>query len=97
MPWTPYYSGDPAELFDVFAEILAAAQRPWWHKHAACRGLDTQAWFPVRGAIRNEVRTVCAACAVRSECLTFALEHDAEGVWAGTSKSDRRAMRRHAA
>jgi WhiB family transcriptional regulator, redox-sensing transcriptional regulator len=38
---------------------------------------------------------VCRGCAVRVECLTYALAHDdVTGVWGGTSRQQRDAARR---
>jgi len=64
----------------------------------ACRGTGTGAYFPNRGEPVARAKVVCAACAVRGECLAYALADDQlQGVWGGMSDADRRAMRRNAA
>ncbi|HWC11606.1 MAG TPA: WhiB family transcriptional regulator [Acidimicrobiales bacterium] len=70
--------------------------RPRWMARASCRGMAPATFFPSRGEATDEAREVCAACPVRAECLAYAVAEDMEGVWAGTSKRERRAMRREA-
>lgn len=84
------------------------AHAPWgapgdlpWRKHAACRGTDTELFFPA-GALSPDAveqieaaKAVCLRCAVRLECLEFALQSNQEaGVWGGLSEEERRKMRR---
>jgi len=73
---------------------------------AACRGQDTEAWFPVavEGPVTREVAqldrvyaaVVCRGCAVVPECLELSLRvpHGRYGVWGATSERDRRALLR---
>lgn len=42
-----------------------------------------------------EAKAVCASCAQRPVCLRHALDGDEEGIWGGTTKLERDAMRRH--
>lgn len=41
-----------------------------------------------------EVDALCQACVIRVECQAWALEHDEWGVWGGTTRQQRDAMRR---
>jgi hypothetical protein len=41
-----------------------------------------------------EVDALCQACVIRVECQAWALEHDEWGVWGGTTRQQREAMRR---
>jgi WhiB family redox-sensing transcriptional regulator len=54
-------------------------------------------FFPARndGFTLAVARQLCRGCAVRAECLTYALELGADlvGVWGGTSERQRRALR----
>ena len=70
------------------------ALRPPWMAQAACRGRGPSLFFPSRGEPNDEVRELCARCPAREPCLAFAVAENLEGVWAGTSKRERRAMRR---
>jgi len=57
-----------------------------WRKHAACRGLDVEAFYPVTDdeADAAEAKAICAECPVRQACLEHALaQREREGVWAG--------------
>ena len=69
---------------------------PRWMARAACRGMASATFFPSRGEPTGEAREVCAGCPVRGPCLDYAVAEGVEGVWAGTSKAERRAMRRQA-
>ena len=83
----------PGEVVTA-ADVLAA--RPAWMARAACRGHDQRAFFHSRDEVTDEARAVCADCPVRGPCLSYALAEDLEGCWGGTSKRERRAMRREA-
>ena len=67
---------------------------------AACQGYRTALWFPVehdsedRLVVEPIVMERCSACPVALDCLTYALHHDVDGIWAGTTPTARRAMRR---
>ena len=70
-----------------------------WHKFGACRGLDTNLFFPDRGVSHWEIehaKQVCKKCVVREFCLSDALAQDEDpaGVWGGTSGRERRELRR---
>ena len=70
-----------------------------WRDRAACRNLEPDVFFPigVTGVAIEEIRAakaVCAGCAVRVECLRFALATNQDaGVWGGASEDERRRMR----
>jgi WhiB family transcriptional regulator, redox-sensing transcriptional regulator len=72
-----------------------ASRASWWEL-AACQRTDPELFFPVSdmGAARRQVVTakaVCAECAVRQQCLDFALStRQAYGVWGGMSEDERR-------
>ena len=74
---------------------IAAATRPAWHQHGACRGADPNLFFPERGESVKEAKAVCARCPVRAECLEYALEnHEVVGIWGGLSARERRQLSR---
>jgi WhiB family redox-sensing transcriptional regulator len=69
-----------------------------WEDDAACRGMDTEAFYTSgSGPVRTEARAVCARCPVTAECLDYVMSiegytltrHQRHGVWAGTSEHDR--------
>lgn len=66
-----------------------------WRDAAACRGMDTDVFFPLRGEDVRAAKAVCADCPVSAECLDEALaEREVIGVWGGTSERERRRIRR---
>jgi WhiB family redox-sensing transcriptional regulator len=66
-----------------------------WQLRAACRGSDTDLFFPERGESSKEAKAVCAICPVRQQCLDFAIsEVEHYGIWGGLSERERRELRR---
>lgn len=108
MPWQPIdlnaedrhapeFRGDPADLFDAAAELLALLTPPRWHQQAACRGEPTSTFFPGRGHTAAKARTICAGCPVQPECLADAMaDPHRDGTWGGTTMREREAIRRAA-
>ncbi len=74
---------------------------PHWREDAACRAADAaEAFFPGgdRGqtlTMTNAAKAVCGGCAVRIDCLLYAIETKQEyGVWGGATEPERRKLRR---
>jgi WhiB family redox-sensing transcriptional regulator len=66
-----------------------------WVERAACRGLDSELFFPGRGGSDEAARAVCAGCAVTVDCLDYAVANRiTEGLWGGRSERERRRLRR---
>ncbi len=71
-----------------------------WRAGAACLSAEPDLFFPISttGPAEKQIeraKKVCAGCAVRRECLDFALAHDQMyGIWGGTTPDDRRRDRR---
>ena len=70
-----------------------------WMLHGACRQADPELFFPVaaRESAERQIesaKAVCAPCAVRANCLSYALEVKAEGIWGGTTQQERHGGRR---
>jgi WhiB family redox-sensing transcriptional regulator len=65
-----------------------------WMDDALCREIGPELFFLEDSGVPYEARKVCALCPVQDECLRFALTADVEGIWAGTTPSQRRALRR---
>jgi len=71
-----------------------------WRLRAACRGEDPELFFPPGredgpgwGA---RARAVCRRCAVRRDCLAYALAAPEEGVWGGLPPAGRESLLRRA-
>jgi len=70
-------SGDSSERFIVSPEN---GEREWV-RLAACRGMDTDVFFPSRGERKKarEAIRICESCDVRVHCLVDALETEPAG------------------
>jgi WhiB family redox-sensing transcriptional regulator len=66
-----------------------------WQDHANCADTDPDLFFPARGDSVDDAKAVCQGCAVRAECLEYALANSEKyGVWGGMSERERRRVRR---
>ncbi len=66
-----------------------------WRKHAACRGIDPDVFYPVSDEEADEAKSICDLCAVRESCLEHALaSREREGIWGGTTELERRRIHR---
>jgi len=80
-------------MFDALDHAAA------WRLHGACRHADPDLFFaegsgPRAVEAERAAKRVCAGCLVRRPCLEWALTTpEAEGVWGGTSPSERRLAR----
>ena len=83
-------SGRSMSLDDLFG---AAEQE--WQEQALCAQTDPEAFFPEKGGSNREAKRICQACAVRDECLEYALLNDERfGIWGGLSERERRRLKR---
>lgn len=67
-----------------------------WTELAACRDADPEIFFPQGpGASTRPAIEICDGCAVRPQCLSYALtENVAGGVWGGMTEEQRQRLRR---
>ena len=66
-----------------------------WRYRGACRGLDPEIFYPVTDEEADAAKNVCGSCAVRQQCLEFALANrEREGVWGGATEKERRRILR---
>lgn len=69
-----------------------------WQDDALCGGLSSTVFFQecsgVEGTRNIEmVKKMCQRCAVRQQCLEYALANDERwGIWGGTTERERRRM-----
>ncbi|MEU1593600.1 WhiB family transcriptional regulator [Streptomyces sp. NPDC005708] len=74
----------------------------YWRERAACLRMDPDLFFPVGNSGLmlqqiEEAKAVCGRCAVVEQCLACAMElRQVDGIWGGTTASERRAMYRRA-
>ena len=65
-----------------------------WRRLAACQSADPDLFFPVsgEGSARQveKAKALCGACAVRRQCLQYAISGDeVDGVWGGLTGDER--------
>lgn len=66
-----------------------------WAAAAACVHSDPDLFFVDKGGSAGEAKAVCAACPVRRECLSHALDRGERfGVWGGMSERERHRVAR---
>lgn len=65
-----------------------------------CEGQDTSWWYPGFAAKKQEMEntkkaiSLCRECDVRLNCLKYALEWEAFGIWGGFTERQRDAIRK---
>ena len=62
-----------------------------WQSRAACRGVDTEIFFPNTDEEAEPAKAICGACPVQESCLEHALaDREREGIWGGATERERR-------
>lgn len=100
---------DTHETLPLHVEIDEIPKRnlpyPQWHQWALCAGMPTEAFFggdsddrpTMKRSELSDARRTCAACEVKFDCLSWALNpgtQEKHGVWGGTSGRQRAQMRK---
>lgn len=73
------------------------AELPRFPSTPPCAKGDPDLYFPDQGdpdRQRHLAVTLCASCPFTAPCLEYALQHNVSGIWAGTSRHERKEMRR---
>lgn len=66
-----------------------------WLEYAYCKGLDPDIFFANSEPEQLEAARICGGCAVRAECLEYALiTNQKDGVWGGTTEREREGIRK---
>ncbi len=87
-----------AHIVTAYAPTITA-DPPAWTLAALCLDIDEpEIFYPPAGndaaRVTREAKRICELCPVRTECLTYALDHDEVnyGVWGGLSPRERRQL-----
>lgn len=68
-----------------------------WQTEALCAQTGADFFFPEPGSSVREAKRICGLCAIRTACLSYAMEKDERfGVWGGLSEKERLELRRRA-
>lgn len=74
-------------------DVLHLADTEPWRKDAACATIGGDFWFPeIPGEHSVEALAICRNCPVKDACLQHAIDHDEDGIWAGTTRIQRLRM-----
>ncbi|HUP68493.1 MAG TPA: WhiB family transcriptional regulator [Acidimicrobiales bacterium] len=90
------YATGPTSPTTALADALGLAHPPW-HADALCVEYPEVNFFPEKGEaeVVRAAQAVCRRCLAREECLAFAMSDSSiVGVWGGTTRSQRVAMRK---
>jgi WhiB family redox-sensing transcriptional regulator len=72
-----------------------------WQARAACKGPHATVFFPPAHAERKEekvareqrAKSICASCAVRRDCLEYAIRiREPHGIWGGLNEVERKQL-----
>lgn len=73
---------------------LPEFEYPEWMSSAACRGMAVDLFFPERSEDAAQAKAVCEGCAVRVECLEYALANgETFECWGGLTERARNRIR----
>jgi WhiB family redox-sensing transcriptional regulator len=65
---------------------------------AACATADPELFFPDgqagRGAKTMQAKEICATCPIAVQCLQYAVLNDEDGIWGGTTPSERKLLKK---
>jgi WhiB family redox-sensing transcriptional regulator len=84
-------------ISDIIYRLTSLQERDWIEQ-AACRGMDTNLFFPERGDIAavNKAVEICNSCPVKKECREYG-DMETVGIWGGASTKRRKVERRQSA
>jgi WhiB family redox-sensing transcriptional regulator len=72
------------------AGIALPGRNDEWQEHAACRGADTNVFFPAAETDAGPAKAICAGCPVAEQCLEYAIEtRQPDGVFGGLTALER--------
>jgi WhiB family redox-sensing transcriptional regulator len=95
MPSPDHLPEQPPPLSPQVVADAAADTKRAWSADALCASVDPELFFPPGDQPATEARQICAGCAVRGECLAYAVIADEPfGIWGGLGPQERHTLRR---
>ena len=84
-----------AATTDTTLEVDVLGDAIDWTEFAQCQNTDPEIFFPEKGGSAAPAKRICGRCAVKSECLEYALKSgEPFGIWGGVTERVRRKMQR---
>lgn len=85
-------------MTDVLSLAAELAEPSGWRTYAACAGMDTEVFFPIKGGDPSHALAVCRQCSVAQECLDERMGSKTactfdDGIFGGSTQRQRAAMR----
>ena len=83
-PWWPLIQEHTWEAVEIgfgLADFILKDEP--WKQHAACRGRNTELFFPRQGQHTRKAKLICEVCVVKTSCDEYAERTQSEGVWGG--------------
>ena len=82
-------------MLEDLRDALTTGHDLTWQDGANCKGANADLFFPERGASTRAAKAICGECAVRADCLEFAITTGEKfGIWGGMSERERRRVRK---
>lgn len=84
------------QRYEGLLRLLRNLSGPEFGASPACRDADPELFFPVSESDTAQIdraKNVCRACPVQGSCLQVAMHSPVEGIWGGTTESERRELR----
>ena len=83
-----------------FGSNTGGTNAPFFDGSQVCAQTDPELFFPENAAESQvnlkQVKPLCRECEFKDPCLEYALKFpDIQGIWAGTTETERRIMRRY--
>jgi WhiB family transcriptional regulator, redox-sensing transcriptional regulator len=94
MPDTKFNDSASVQLLPIVMPAPATPPLGEWHSRGLCVGDDPDVFFPSHGDPGTQARQICAGCAVRDDCLGYAIDADEFGIWGGLDQDERRNLKR---
>lgn len=81
--------------YEAIYEALTSAGASFDHPLAACKGLPSEWFFPVKGESGTKAQEICSTCPAKEPCGDFARKKNIyKGIWGGTTEYARRQFRK---
>ena len=94
MPDMKYNDSASAQLLPIVTPAPAVPSLGEWHGRGLRVGDDPDVFSLSHGDPGVQARQICAGCAVRDDCLKFAIDADEFGIWGGLDREERRSFLR---
>lgn len=101
-----YVQPDPVHMKDFEQSPVTPTQSENWQDSALCKGIHgaispffAHGYESKKERIEREeiAKKICGQCAVRAECLNFALRiREQHGVWGGLNEKERKQLKKSA-